>query len=58
MTDMRIISVAIPDDLDRAILDIKKKEDYVRLTYSEVVRRLLYAGIGLPAPERKRDAAR
>lgn len=51
MTGMRVISAAIPDDLDKAILDFRKRDECIRLTYSEVIRRLLYAGLGQPMPE-------
>lgn len=42
MTNMKIISAAIPEDLDKAILDFRKRDECIRMTYSEVVRRLLY----------------
>lgn len=51
MTDMRVISAAIPDDLDKAILDFRKSDECIRLTYSEVIRRLLYAGLGKQMPK-------
>lgn len=53
MTNMRIISAAIPEDLDRAILDFRKRDECIRLTYSEVIRRLLYSGLGREMPEDK-----
>ena len=46
MTEMRKICVVIPDDLDKMILERRKQDDFVRLTYSEVIRRLLYMAVG------------
>lgn len=45
MTDMRRVTIAMPDDIDKKILDLKKTDDFVRLSYSEVVRRLLERGL-------------
>lgn len=56
MTGMRIISTAIPEDLDKAILDFRKRDECIRLTYSEVIRRLLYAGLGRPMPETAKES--
>lgn len=53
MTDMRIASVALPDELDKAILNFKKQDDYIRLSYSEVIRRLLYMALDMPVPNAK-----
>lgn len=53
MTDMRIASVALPDDLDRAILNFRKQDDYIRLSYSEIIRRLLYKALDMPVPSVK-----
>lgn len=58
MTGMRIISAAIPEDLDKAILDFRKRDECIRLTYSEVIRRLLYAGLGQPMPELEVERSR
>lgn len=57
MTDMRVISTAIPDDLDKAILDFRKRDECIRLTYSEVIRRLLYAGLGKSMPDSSEENA-
>ena len=45
MTNMRIISCAIPEEIDRKILDLKKSPEFERCTYSEVLRRIILLGI-------------
>lgn len=50
MTDMRRVTISLPDDLDRRILDLKKDDRFVRLSYSEIVRRLLLIGLSGEAP--------
>lgn len=44
MTAMKRVSVAIPDELDQKILDLKKKGTG-RESYSEVVRQILDKGL-------------
>lgn len=55
MTDMKRISVAIPDDLDKLILEKRKRDEYIRLTYSEVIRRLLSSAVGQPMPGAEKE---
>lgn len=45
MTEMRRVTFSIPDDLEREILNLKKSDEYVRDSYSELVRKLLALGI-------------
>ena len=45
MTGMRRVSVPIPDDLDKEILEMKKSDEYVRCSYAEIVRILLQRGL-------------
>ena len=45
MTDMRRVTVPLPDELDRRILELKKDDKYIRLSYAEVVRQLLERGL-------------
>jgi len=45
VTDMKRVTVALPDELDQKILEMKKTDEYIRKSYSEVVRVLLMAGI-------------
>lgn len=45
MTDMRRVTISLPDDLDNEILNLKKKDEFVRCSYSEIVRKLLLIGL-------------
>lgn len=45
MTDMRRVTIPLPDELDRRILELKKDDKYIRLSYAEVVRQLLVRGL-------------
>lgn len=54
MTDMKRISVAFDDDIDRGIFELRKTDEYLKCSYSEIVRRLVR--IGLTAEARKASA--
>ena len=45
MTDMRRVTISLPDEIDRRILELKKDDRYIRLSYAEVVRKLLERGL-------------
>lgn len=45
MTGMRRVTVPIPQDMDREILEMKKKDEYVRCSYAELVRLVLQRGL-------------
>ena len=45
MTDMKRTTVSLPDDLVAAIDKLREREDFAKLTYSEVLRRLIIAGL-------------
>lgn len=45
MTEMKRVTVAVPEDLDRRILELKKNDAYIRCSYGEIVRRLVSAGL-------------
>ena len=45
MTDMRRVTIPLPDEIDRRILELKKDDKYIRLSYAEVVRQLLERGL-------------
>mgnify|MGYP000856494993 FL=1 len=47
MTDMRRVTIAIPDDLDKRILELKKDDRFVRGSYAEVVRQILERGLSV-----------
>lgn len=45
MTEMKRVTVSLPEALDREILELRKDDRYIRCTYSEVVRQLLLSGL-------------
>ncbi|MDE6880053.1 MAG: hypothetical protein K2P20_01710 [Oscillospiraceae bacterium] len=45
MTDMRRVTLVIPNSLDEKILELKKDDRFVRCSYAEVARRLLECGL-------------
>lgn len=45
MTDMRRITIALPDKIDQRILELKKDDRFVRCSYAEIVRQLLERGL-------------
>lgn len=47
MTDMRRITVALPERLDNQILELRKDERFLRCSYSEIVRQAMEHGIDL-----------
>ena len=46
MTNMRRITIAVPDRLDQRILELRKDDRFVRCSYAEIVRQLLERGLG------------
>ncbi len=42
MTKMKRVTISIPDELDKRILELKKDDRYIRCSYSEIVRMLLF----------------
>ena len=45
MTDMRRVTISLPEDIDKRILKLKKTNKFVRKSYSEIVRQLLLKGL-------------
>lgn len=52
MTDMRRITISLPNELDKRILDLKKDDRLIRYSYSKLVRQLLELGIEMFKAER------
>lgn len=44
MTDMRRITISLPDELDKRILEMRKDDRFVRCSYSEITRKMLELG--------------
>lgn len=51
MTDMRRVTISLPDELDARILALRKDSRFARCTYAEIVRRLLELGLSSDALE-------
>lgn len=51
MTDMKRITIAFPDDLDAAIIALRKTKRFERCSYSEIVRCLIQKGLAAPAKD-------
>jgi len=47
MTNMKRMSIAIPDELDNRILALRKTDEFIRCSYSEIVRRIIERGLNL-----------
>lgn len=45
MTDMRRITIALPDEIDKKILELRKDDRFVRCSYAEIVRQILERGL-------------
>lgn len=44
-------SISLPEDLERAIVELRKDDRYTRLSYSEIIRQLIQAGLNSLASE-------
>ncbi|MFR2752040.1 MAG: hypothetical protein ACLTAZ_07590 [Dysosmobacter welbionis] len=54
MTDMRRVTVSIPDDLDKMVEKFRSSDSGKGFSYSEAVRRLLEIGMKADARGRKK----
>lgn len=45
MTNMRRVTVSLPKDMDKRILDLKKEDRFARCSYAEVVRQIVEHGL-------------
>ena len=46
MTEMRRVTISIPEDMDKRILNLRKREEFARCSYSEIIRRMVELGMG------------
>lgn len=44
MTNMRRVTIALPDGMDERILELRKDDRFVRCSYSEIARQILDLG--------------
>lgn len=56
MTDMRRVTISLPDELDKKILELKRNDRFVRCSYSEIVRQLMEHGYQMFEAERAQDS--
>lgn len=47
MTDMKRLSVSIPEDISNALYDLRKTDEYVKCSYAELIRVILRKGLNL-----------
>ncbi len=45
MTTMKRVTVALPDEIDRLVYETRKKDEFTRCSYSEIIRRALDIGL-------------
>lgn len=55
MTEMKRISVAFSDDLDDGIFELRKKDEYVKCSYSEIIRRLVKIGLEVESKKQEKS---
>lgn len=55
MTDMKRVTISVPENMDKRIVELRKKDEFMRCSYSEIVRQLLMAG--LAAKSDKKESA-
>lgn len=56
MTDMRRITIALPDEMDKKILELRKNDRFIRCSYAEIVRTLLEQGLATGIPNGQETA--
>lgn len=45
MTEMRRVTISIPEELDKKILALRKDDRFVRCSYAELIRMVLDCGL-------------
>ena len=45
MTDMKRVTISIPEDMYVTIFELRKTDAYVKCSYSEIVRKLMESGL-------------
>jgi len=57
MTDMRRVTISLPDEIDRGVLELRKDDRFIRSSYSEIVRLALERGLDLVKNEAHQSTA-
>lgn len=45
MTEMRRVTILLPDEIDAKVLELRENDRFIRCSYSEIVRMLLQVGL-------------
>lgn len=45
MTNMKRLSVSIPEDLENRLFNMRKNDEFVRCTFAEIIRIVLEKGV-------------
>ncbi len=45
MTNMKRICISLPEDLNRRVLNLRKRDRFIRCSYAEIVRTALELGL-------------
>lgn len=53
MTDMKRVTISIPEEMDNRVVSLRKREEYARCSYSELVREMVLLGLKNVAPQKK-----
>lgn len=46
MTSNKRMSISLPDDLERRLVELRKTERFCRCSYAEIIREVIGVGIG------------
>lgn len=52
MTDMKRMTISFTDELDAAILELRKTDEFKNANYSKIVRYLVEKGLAVAATEK------
>ena len=45
MTDMKRITISVPDDIAKAVYEMRKEDRFTKCSYSEIIRQLVSIGL-------------
>lgn len=51
MTEMKRLSVCIPSEIEQRLADLRKTDKYCRMSWAEIIRTLIIAGLDNPAAD-------
>ena len=54
MTEMKRMSISLPKDIEQAIIDLRKKDEYCKCSSAEIIRTLIVAGLNSSESETTR----